>query len=93
MRWRRFTRSLTTRIWCRAALVSVMALAGRTGMADLAGGLWRIGRRCGVKAQLKVPCLVAGMIGGADSIDDLGLLAFIDILPTAAWLVAAPTGL
>ncbi len=30
--------------------------------------------RCGVNAQVKVPCLVAGMIGGADSIDDLDLL-------------------
>jgi hypothetical protein len=27
-----------------------------------------------VNAQVKVGCLVAGMIGGADSIDDLGLL-------------------
>src|SRR6202041_1164352 len=34
----------------------------------------RIGRRCGVNAEVKVPCLVAGMIAGADSIDDMGLL-------------------
>ena len=34
----------------------------------------RIARRCGVNAHLKVPCLVAGMIGGADSIDDMNLL-------------------
>jgi hypothetical protein len=34
----------------------------------------RIGRRRGVNARLKVPCLVAGMIGGADSIGDVGLL-------------------
>jgi hypothetical protein len=27
-----------------------------------------------VNARVKVHCLVAGMIGGADSIDDMGLL-------------------
>ena len=58
----------------RAGLVPVMALAQRAGLADLAGEHVRIGRRCGVNAQVKVPCLVAGMIGGADSIDDMGLL-------------------
>jgi hypothetical protein len=58
----------------RAGLVPVMALAQRAGLADLAGEHVRIGHRCGVNAQLKVSCLVAGMIGGADSIDDLGLL-------------------
>ena len=31
----------------------------------------RNGHRCGVNAHLKVPCLVAGMAAGADSIDDL----------------------
>jgi Transposase DDE domain group 1 len=34
----------------------------------------RIARRCGVNAPVKVPGIVAGMIGGADSIDDLDLL-------------------
>ena len=34
----------------------------------------RISQRCGVNAQLKVPCLVAGMVAGADSIDDMDLL-------------------
>ena len=29
---------------------------------------------CGVNGHLKVPCLVAGMAAGADSIDDMGLL-------------------
>src|SRR6516225_9063410 len=51
-----------------------MALAQRAGLADLADEHVRIGRRCGVNAQVKVPCLVAGMIGGADSIEDMGLL-------------------
>ncbi len=34
----------------------------------------RIGHRCGVNAGLKVPCLAAGMIAGADSIHDMDLL-------------------
>jgi hypothetical protein len=34
----------------------------------------RPGGPCGVNAQMKVPCLVAGIIGGADSIDDMDLL-------------------
>jgi hypothetical protein len=58
----------------RAGLVPVMALAQRAGLAALAGEHVRIPRRCGVNPQVKVPCLVAGMIGGADSIDDLDLL-------------------
>jgi Transposase DDE domain group 1 len=58
----------------RAGLVPVMALAQRAGLAGLAGEQVRIARPCGVNPQVKVPCLVAGMIGGADSIDDLGLL-------------------
>jgi hypothetical protein len=58
----------------RAGLVPVMALAQRAGLAALVGEHVRIGRRCGVNAELKVPGIVAGMIGGADSIDDLDLL-------------------
>jgi hypothetical protein len=58
----------------RAGLVPVMALAQRAGLADLAGEHVRIARRCGVNPQAKVPGIVAGMIGGADSIDDLDLL-------------------
>src|SRR5690348_1185955 len=51
-----------------------MALAQRAGLADLAGEHVRVARRCGVNQQVKVPGIVAGMIGGADSIDDLDLL-------------------
>jgi hypothetical protein len=58
----------------RAGLVPVMALAQRAGLADLVEEHVRIGRRCGVNAQVKVPGIVAGMIAGADSIDDLDLL-------------------
>jgi hypothetical protein len=58
----------------RAGLVPVMALAQRAGLADLVNEHVRIARPCGVNPQVKVPCLVAGMAGGADSIDDLDLL-------------------
>ena len=58
----------------RAGLVPVMALAQRAGLGGLAGEHVRIGHACGVNAAVKVPAIVAGMIGGADSIDDLGLL-------------------
>ena len=58
----------------RAGLVPVMALAQRARLGRLADEHVRIARRCGVNAPAKVGCLVAGMIGGADSIDDLDLL-------------------
>jgi len=58
----------------QAGLVPVMALAERAGLGELAGEHVRISRPCGVNAQVKVGCLVAGMIAGADSIDDMGLL-------------------
>jgi hypothetical protein len=58
----------------RAGLVPVMALAQRVGLAGVVDEQVRIARPCGVNPQVKVPCVVAGMIGGADSIDDLGLL-------------------
>lgn len=58
----------------RAGLVPVMALAQRAGLADLVAEHVRPGGDCGVNAHLKVPCLVAGMAAGADSIDDMDLL-------------------
>ena len=65
----------------RAGLVPVMALAQRAGLAGLAEEHVRIARPCGVNArpcgvnaQLKIPGIVAGMAGGADSIGDLDLL-------------------
>jgi Transposase DDE domain group 1 len=57
-----------------AGLVPVMALADRGGLADLIAEHVRPGGDCGVNAHLKVPCLVAGMAAGADSIDDMDLL-------------------
>jgi len=57
-----------------AGLVPVMALAERAGLADLVAEHVRPAGECGVNAHLKVPCLVAGMAAGADSIDGMDLL-------------------
>jgi hypothetical protein len=57
-----------------AGLVPVMALGQRAGLGELAGKHIRVGGPCGVNAHLKVPCLVAGMVAGADSIEDMDLL-------------------
>jgi len=58
----------------RAGLVPVMALAVRAGLGELVAAHVRPGRACGANAQVKVGCLVAGMVAGADSIDDLDVL-------------------
>jgi Transposase DDE domain group 1 len=58
----------------QAGLVPVMALAQRAGLDVLVAEHVRIDRGCGVNAHLKAGCLVAGMIAGADSIDDMDLL-------------------
>ena len=58
----------------RAGLVPVMALAERCGLAGLVREHVTIASRTGVNPDLKVPCLVAGMAAGADSIDDMGVL-------------------
>jgi len=57
-----------------AGLVPVMTLAERAGLADLVADHVAPGGECGVNADLKVACLVAGMAAGADSIDDMDLL-------------------
>ena len=58
----------------RAGLVPVTALAERAGLAALVRAQVSVGGPCGVNADLKVPCLVAGMAAGADSIDDMDVL-------------------
>jgi len=58
----------------RAGLVPVMALAQRAGLGGLVAEHVRPGRQCGVNAEVKVPCLVAGMAAGAGSIDDMDVL-------------------
>ena len=73
-------------------LVPVMALAQRAGLQDLVAEHVRVGRRCGVNAHLKVPCLAAGMIAGADSIDDMGLLRH-GALPALMGGIRAPSTL
>jgi hypothetical protein len=57
-----------------AGLVPVMALAQRAGLSVLVGEHVGVSGPCGVNAPVKVPCLVAGMVAGADSIDDLDVL-------------------
>ena len=58
----------------RAGLVPVMALAQRAGLDDLVRRHVTVAGPCGVNADLKAGCLVAGMAAGADSIDDMDLL-------------------
>jgi hypothetical protein len=76
----------------RAGLVPVMALAQRAGLADLVAEHVRLSRRCGVNAQVKVPGIVAGMLGGADSIDDLDLLRH-GAMPAVFGAIRAPSTL
>ena len=57
-----------------AGLAPTMALAQRAGLADLVAHTLTLEAIGGVNAHLKVPALVAGMVAGADSIDDMDLL-------------------
>jgi hypothetical protein len=57
-----------------SGLVPVMALAQRAGLGDLVAEHVRPGGACGVNSHLKIPCLVAGIAAGADSVDDMDLL-------------------
>ena len=57
-----------------AGLAPTMALAQRAGLADLVADTLTLKAIGGVNAHLKVPALVAGMVAGADSIDDMDVL-------------------
>ena len=57
-----------------AGLVPVLALADRAGLRELADGHLSVPTDKGSNAGLKVVSLVAGMVAGADSIDDMALL-------------------
>ena len=57
-----------------AGLAPVLSLAERAGLQRLAAEHVRIDKPGGRFAEVKVPALVAGMIAGADSIDDMDLL-------------------
>jgi Transposase DDE domain group 1 len=57
-----------------AGLAPVLALAERAGLLELIAEHVRIEKPGGANAPLKVSSLVAGMVAGADSIDDMALL-------------------
>src|SRR3954454_7172096 len=57
-----------------AGLVPVMRLAAAAGLDALAGELLTVPTDKGANAGGKVSALVAGMVAGADSIDDMALL-------------------
>lgn len=57
-----------------AGLVPVMVLARDSGLHDLAGEWLTVPTDKGANAGLKVASLVAGMVAGADSIEDMALL-------------------
>ena len=57
-----------------AGLVPVLALAERAGLRDLADEHLSVPTDKGSNAGLKVSSLVAGMVAGADSINDMALL-------------------
>jgi hypothetical protein len=57
-----------------AGLVPVVALARSAGLQDLADQHLSVPSDKGANAGLKVTSLVAGMVAGADSIDDMALL-------------------
>jgi hypothetical protein len=57
-----------------AGLAPVLALAERAGLQQLVGEHVQISKPAGVNPDLKVSALVAGMVAGADSIDDMALL-------------------
>ena len=57
-----------------AGLVPVLKLADRAGLRALAGQHLSVPGDKGANAGLKVVSLVAGMVAGADSIDDMAVL-------------------
>lgn len=57
-----------------AGLVPAMSLAEDSGLRDLADEWLSVPADKGANAGLKVASLVAGMVAGADSIDDMALL-------------------
>lgn len=57
-----------------AGLAPTMALAQRAGLTKLVADTLTLKAEGSANAHLKVPALVAGMVAGADSIDDMDLL-------------------
>jgi len=57
-----------------AGLVPVMGLAQSCGLHELLAGLVRLGTSVGSNPAGKITSIVAGMVTGADSIDDLDVI-------------------
>ncbi len=57
-----------------AGLVPVMTLAQKAGLPDLVTEHVSVPGSAGANADLKVASLVAGMVAGADSIEDMDLV-------------------
>jgi hypothetical protein len=57
-----------------AGLVPVMRLAERVGLHEVVSERVRLPGSVGANADVKVASIVAGMLTGADSIDDLGVI-------------------
>jgi hypothetical protein len=70
----RFQPTLTEHVIAHGGLVPVMRLAERCGLSDLAAEHVRVAGKLGANTPLKVSSIVAGMVAGADSIDDLDVL-------------------
>ena len=62
-----------TNLVSAAGLVPAMVFAARTGLAELANRWLTLPGHLGANAGLKVTALVAGMLAGADSVDDSGM--------------------
>ena len=61
---------------CRARVWRpVLQLADRAALHRLVAEYVRIDKPGGCNPQLKIPALIAGMVAGADSIDDMALFA------------------
>ena len=63
-----------TNLVSAAGLIPAMALALKTGLGELTDEHLQLPGYFGANAGLKVTALVAGMVAGADSIDDMALL-------------------
>ena len=57
-----------------AGLAPVLRLAEQAGLQQLVAGQVSIEKPGGISPDLKISSLVAGMVAGADSIDDMALL-------------------
>ncbi|HET6868469.1 MAG TPA: IS1380 family transposase [Solirubrobacteraceae bacterium] len=71
VRWARFD---DPNLVSSAGLVPAVAMADRVGLEQLVDRHLSLPGGAGIAAAAKVGCLVAGMVAGADSIADMGLL-------------------